>query len=49
MLEKATKYLAGLVMWTDESKLDQGNMGAAVAGETKSLTDGKTKCFSRKK
>ena len=28
--EEATRYRTGLVMWTDASKLDQGNTGAAV-------------------
>ena len=27
---EATKYRAGLVMWTDGSKLDNSNSGAAV-------------------
>ena len=42
-LEKATKYRAGLVMWTDGSKLDQGNTGAAVCWRDKKLDRWKDK------
>ena len=42
-LEEATKYRAGLIMWTDGSKLDQGNTGAAVCWKDKSVFFGKNK------
>lgn len=34
-LHEATKYRAGLVLWTDGSKLDNGNTGAAVCWKDK--------------
>ena len=34
-LQEATKYRAGLVLWTDGSKLDNGNTGAAVCWKDK--------------
>ena len=36
-LEGATKYQAGLGMWTDGSKVDQGNMGATACCRDKKL------------
>lgn len=36
-LEEATKYRTGLDMWTDGSKLVQGNTGAAVYWRDRNL------------
>lgn len=42
-LEEATKNLTGLVLWTDESKLDQGNTEAAVCWKDINLDQWKEK------
>ncbi len=42
-LHEATKYRAGLVLWTDESKLDNGNTRAAVCWKDKSVFHGRNK------
>ena len=42
-LHEATKYRASLVMWTDGSKLDNGNSGAAVCWRDKRLARWKQK------
>ena len=42
-LHEATRYRAGLVMWTDGSKLDNGNSGAAVCWRDKRLDRWKQK------
>ena len=42
-LKEARKYRAGLIFWTDGSKLDQGNTGAAVCWKDKALDRWKEK------
>lgn len=42
-LEKAMRDDRGLVMWTDGSKLDQGNVGAAVCWKDKTSNQWKEK------
>ena len=42
-LVEATRYRTGLVMWTDGSKLDQGNAGAAVCWRDRNLDQWKEK------
>ena len=42
-LEEARKYRGGVVMWTDASKLDQGNAVAAVCWKDKLLDRWKEK------
>lgn len=42
-LKEANKYQAGLVMWTDGSKLDQDNTEAAVCWKDKRLSQQKNK------
>lgn len=42
-LEEVTRYRTSLVMWTDTSKLDQGNTGAAVCWKVKLLDQWKEK------
>lgn len=42
-LQEAKKYRAGLDLWTDGSKLDQGNVGAAVCRKDKKLDKWKDK------
>ena len=42
-LQEAKKYRTGLFLWTDGSKLDQGNIGAAVCWRDKKLDKWKDK------
>lgn len=42
-LQEAKKYRAGLDLWIDGSKLDQGNVGAAVCRKDKKLDKWKDK------
>ena len=42
-LEEAISYQTGLVMWTDGSKLDQGNTGAAVCWKDRNTDQWKEK------
>lgn len=41
-MEGEKKYRAGSVIWTDGSKLSQGNLGAAVSWKDKDLNRWKT-------
>ena len=42
-LQEAKKYRAGLVLWTDEFKPDQGNVRAAVCWKVKKFDKWKDK------
>ncbi len=44
-LKEARRYQTGLALWTDGSKLDQGNTGAAVCWKDKRLGCWKDKSF----